>query len=148
MPSRGLTSLNSVSCHTDASSLATLTFSIPSVSRVCSSSGSLGRARVSVPGGACRGSACCSRCGRAPVCEFGVLCGVCAEDARQSAVSSSGDQYGHNSWKLGHEAAGGTKVLNQSSGSKDGCSFVDTVVGRAALAQYLRGAPEGTKLEA
>ena len=30
----------------------------------------------------------------------------------------------------------------------DGCSFVDTVVGRAALAQYLRGAPEGTKVEA
>ena len=29
-----------------------------------------------------------------------------------------------------------------------GVSFVDTVVGGAALAQYLRGAPEGTKVEA
>ena len=38
--------------------------------------------------------------------------------------------------------------MNQCSGTMDGRSFVDTVVGRAALAQYLRGAPEGTKVEA
>ena len=39
-------------------------------------------------------------------------------------------------------------MLTQSSGYKDGCSFVDTVIGRAALEQYLRGAPKGTKVEA
>ena len=39
-------------------------------------------------------------------------------------------------------------MLNQSSGYKDGCSFVDTVIGGAALEQYLRGAPKGTKVEA
>ena len=55
-------------------------------------------------------------------------------------VNSEGDLSGHNSWKHGHEAAGGTKALNQSSGSMDGCSFVDTVVGGAALVQYLREA--------
>ena len=34
-------------------------------------------------------------------------------------------------------------MLSQSSGLRDGCSF-----GGAALAQYLREAPEGTKVEA
>ena len=52
---------------------------------------------------------------------------------------SETDFIDHNSWKHGHEADGGTEALNQSSGYVDGCSFVDTVVGRAALAQYLRG---------
>ena len=125
------------------SDLLALNVSIPSVCRVCSSSGSFGCACVSVPGGACRGSSRCSRCGRAFVCESGALCRVCAEGAHQSVVSS-----GHNSWKHGHETAGGTKMLTQSSGSKDGCSFVDTVLGGAALEQYLRGAPKGTKVEA
>ena len=53
-----------------------------------------------------------------------------------------------NSWKHGPEVSGGTKALNQCSGITDGRSFVDTVVGGAALAQYSRGAPEGTKVEA
>ena len=66
---------------------------------------------------------------------------VCVHD-------SGTDLIDHNSWKHGHEADGGTKALNQSSGFMDGCSFVDTVAGGAALAQYLRGAPEGTKVEA
>ena len=39
-------------------------------------------------------------------------------------------------------------MLTQSSGYRDGRSFVDTVIGRAALEQYLRGAPKGTKVEA
>ena len=58
------------------------------------------------------------------------------------------DLIDHNSWKHGSEAAGGTKVLSLSSGFKDRCSFVDTVLGGAALEQYLRGAPKGTKVEA
>ena len=53
-----------------------------------------------------------------------------------------------NSWKHGHETVGGTKMLTQSSGYRDGRSFVGTVIGRAALEQYLRGAPKGTKVEA
>ena len=63
-------------------------------------------------------------------------------------VNLEGDLSGHNSWKHGHETAGGTKMLTQSSGYRDGCSFVDTVIGGAALEQYLRGAPKGTKVEA
>ena len=129
-----------ISCNSD---LLALNAFILSVSRVCSSSGSFGCACVSVPGGACRGSSCCSRCGRAFVCESGALCRVCAEGAHQSVVSSV-----HNSWKHGHEAGGGTNVLSQSSGFRGGCSFVDTVLAGAALAQYLRGAPEGTLVEA
>ena len=105
-------------------------------------SSSSGLARVSVS----RES--CSLCGRALVCESGALCRVCVEDARQSVVSSGTDLVDHNSWKHGHEAAGETKVLSLSSGSKNGCSFVDTVFGGAALEQYLRGAPKGTKVEA
>ena len=63
-------------------------------------------------------------------------------------VNLEGDLSGHNLWKHGHETAGGTKMLIQSSGFKDRCSFVDTVIGGAALEQYLRGAPKGTKVEA
>ena len=124
------------------SDLLALNVSIPSVSRVCSSSFS-GRACVSVSGGACCESSRCSCCGRAFVCESGALCRVCADGAHQSSVSS-----GHNSWEHGHETAGGTKTLNQSSGYKGGRSFVDTALGGAALEQYLRGAPKGTKVEA
>ena len=102
-------------------------------------SSSSGLACVSVSRVSGELSASCSLCGCALVCESGALCWVCAEDARQSVVSSGGDHFDHNSWKHGHEAAGGKKALNQSSGSKDGCSFVDTVVGGAALIQYLRG---------
>ena len=87
-------------------------------------------------------TASCSLCGRALVCELGALCRVCVKDARQSAVSYGTDLTDHNSWKHGPEAAGGTKVLSLSSGFKDRCSFVDTVLGGAALEQYLRGAPE------
>ena len=124
------------------SDLLALNASIPSARRVCSSSVP-GGACVSVSGGACRGSSCSSRCGRASLGESGALCRVCAEGAHQSVVSS-----GHNSWEHGHETAGGTKVLNQCSGTTDRLSFVDTVSGGAALEQYLRGAPKGTKVEA
>ena len=124
------------------SDLLALNASISSACRVCSSSVS-GRACVSVSGGACCGSSRSSRCGRASVCESGALCRVCADGAHQSVVSS-----GHNSWEHGHETAGGTKALNQCSGTTDGLSFVDTVIGGAALEQYLRGAPKGTKVEA
>ena len=58
------------------------------------------------------------------------------------------DPSDHNSWKHGPEASGGTKALNQGSGNMGGRSFVDTVIGGATLAQYSRGAPEGTKVEA
>ena len=68
---------------------------------------------------------------------------------RMHVMANSGsDHIDRNSWKHGPEVSGGTKALNQCSGYKDGRSFVDTVVGGAALAQYLRGAPEGTKVEA
>ena len=63
-------------------------------------------------------------------------------------VNSEGDLSGHNSWKHGHEVAGGTKVLSQTSVLRDGCSFVDPVLWGATLAQQLRGAPKGTKVEA
>ena len=85
-----------------------------------------------------RVSLCCG----ASVGEFGARCGVSSEHVGD-CVNSEGDL---NSWK--HEAAGRTKVSSQSSGLRDWCSFVDTVLGRAALAQYLRGAPEGTNVEA
>ena len=116
------------------SDLLALNASISSACRVCSSS---------ISGGVCCGSSRCSRCGRAFVRESGALCRVCADGAHQSAVSS-----GHNSWKHGPELSGGTKALNQCSGNTGRRSFVDTVVGGAALAQYLRGAPKGTKVEA
>ena len=63
-------------------------------------------------------------------------------------VNLKGDLSGHFSWKHGHETAGGTKMLTQSSGYRDGCSFINTVNGGAALEQYLRGAPKETKVEA
>ena len=63
-------------------------------------------------------------------------------------VASEDNPSGFNSWKHGHESAGGTKALNQCSGSTDRLSFVDTALGGAALEQYLRGAPKGTKVEA
>ena len=63
-------------------------------------------------------------------------------------VDSEENLSGFNLWKHGHETAGGTKTLNQSSGYMDGRSFVDTALGGAALEQYLRGAPKGTKVEA
>ena len=81
------------------------------------------------------------------VSEGGARCGVRSEHVGD-CVNLEGDLSGHNSWKHGHETAGGTKMLNQSSGYRDGCSFVDTVIGGAALEQYLRGAPKGTKVEA
>ena len=88
-----------------------------------------------------RVSLCCGAC----VGECGARCGVSSEHVGD-CVNSEGDLSGHNSWKHGHEAAGGTKVLSLSSGSKNRCSFVDTVLGGAALEQ--RGAPKGTKVEA
>ena len=85
-------------------------------------------------------------CG-ACVGEGGAGCGVRSEHVGD-CVNLEGDLSGHNSWKHGHETAGGTKMLTQSSGYRDGCSFVDTVIGGAAREQYLRGAPKGTKVEA
>ena len=111
-----------------------------------SSSSCLARVSVSrVPGEL---SASFSLCGRALVCESGALCRVCVKDARQSVVGYGTDLIDHKLWKHGHEAAGETKVLSLSSGSRDGCSFVDIVLRGAALEQYLRGAPKGTKVEA
>ena len=118
-----------VSCDSDLDSLHLLA---PSVSGSFVSLRSVSRV-----------SLCCGAC----VGEFGARCGVFSEHVGD-CVNSEGDLSGHNSWKHGHEVAGGTKVLSQSSGLRDGCCFVDTVLGRAALAQYLRGAPEGTKVEA
>ena len=71
--------------------------------RVVSSTSDL--ARASVPRVSGELSASCSCCGRALVCESGALYRVCAEDARQSVVSSGGDHFDRNSWKHGHEAA-------------------------------------------
>ena len=72
-----------ISCDSD---LLALNVFIPSVCRVCSSSG-FGCACVSVSGGACCGSSRCSRCGRAIVFESGALCRVCADGTHQSVVS-------------------------------------------------------------
>ena len=96
-------------------------------------SSSSGLARVFVSRVLGELSASCSLCGRAFVCESGALCRVCVKDARQSVVSYGTGLNDHNSWKHGHEAAGETKVLSLSSGSKDGCSFVDAILGGAAL---------------
>ena len=85
-----------------------------------------------------RFSSCVSGSCGARVGERGAGCGVHSEHVGD-CVDLEGNLSGHNSWKHGHETAGGTKMLTQSSGYKDGCSFVDTVIGRAALEQYLRG---------
>ena len=119
------------------SDLLALDATLPSVSRVLPSSGSLSRSRASVACGARGVSACCSRCGGALVGGIGALCRVCAEDVRGSVANSGDDHCDHNSWKHG-----------QSLGSEVGRSFVGTVVVGAALAQYPRGAPEGVQVEA
>ena len=90
-----------------------------------------------------RVSGCCGACAG----EGGARCGVRSEHVGD-CVNLEGDLSGHNSWKHGHETAGGTKMLTQSSGFKDGCSFVDTALGGATLEQCLRGTPKGTKVEA
>ena len=103
-------------------------------SSVFSSSSSPSLSCVSCSCGACVG-------GR------GAGCGGLSEHVGDR-VASEDNPSGFNSWKHGHESAGGTKALNQCSGSTDRLSFVDTALGGAALEQYLRGAPKGTKVEA
>ena len=93
-------------------------------------------------------SVSCVRCGVALVVGSGALCESCTHVVSVCVHDSGTDLIDHNSWKHGHEAAGETKVLSLSSGSKDRCSFVDTVLGGAALEQYLRAAPKGTEVEA
>ena len=93
-------------------------------------------------------SARCACCGCSLVGSDVSRCRVSAEDARGVMANSGSDHVDRNSRKHGPEASGGTKVLSNGTGTVDGCSFVDTVVGRAALAQYLRGALEGTKVKA
>ena len=93
-------------------------------------------------------SVSCVRCGGALVVGSGALCESCTHVVSVCVHDSGTDLIDHNSWKHGHEAAGETKVLSVSSGFKDRCSFVNTVLGGAALEQYLRGAPTGTKVEA
>ena len=78
--------------------------------------------------------------GFALVVGSGAVCESCTHVVSVCVHDSGTDLVDHNSWKHGHEAAGDTKVLSLSSGFKDRCSFVDTVLGRAALEQYLRGA--------
>ena len=71
----------------------------------------------------------CVRCGVSLVVGSGALCESCTHVVSVCVHDSETDFIDHNSWKHGHEADGGTKALNQSSGYVDGCSFVDTVVG-------------------
>ena len=67
-------------------------------------------------------------------------CGVRSEHVGD-CVNLEGDLSGHNSWKHGHETAGGTKMLTQSSGYRDGRSFVDTVIGETGTGTvFTRGA--------
>ena len=124
VPCRRVTSCDSDldSLHLIAPSVSGSSVSLRSVSRV---------------------SLCCGAC----VGECGARRGVSSEHVGDS-VNSEGDLSDHNSWKHGPEASGGTKALNQGSGNMGGRSFVDTAVGGAALAQCLRGVPEGTKVEA
>ena len=82
-------------------------------------------------GRALSGFVSCVRCGGALVVGSGAE--SCTHVVRVCAHDSGTDHIDHNSWK---------------HGPMDGCTFVDTVLGRAALAQYLRRAPEGTKVEA
>ena len=119
--------------------------SVSSVSCAHSVPSPVGSVRASVVSGV---SARCVCCGCSLAGSDASRCRVCAEDACGVMANSGSDHIDRNSWKHGHEAAGGVKVLSQSSGFKDGCSFVDNVLGRAVLALYLRGAPEGTKVEA
>ena len=132
-----MTCLSPILSLIDASSHVILT------STLCTLLARLSLVHLSLP----RFSSCVSGCCGACVGERGAGCGVRSEHVGD-CVNSEGDLSGHNSWKHGHETAGGTKMLTQSSGCRDGRSFVDTVIGRAALEQYLRGAPEGTKVEA
>ena len=78
-----------------------------------------------------RSVSCVSGCCGARVGEGGARCGVRSEHV-DDCVNLEGDLSGHNSWKHGHETDGGTKMLTQSSGYRDGCSFVDTVFTRGA----------------
>ena len=118
-----------ISCDSDLDSLHLLA---PSVSGSSVSPRSVSRV-----------SLCCGAC----VGDFGARCGVSSEHV-SDCVNSEGDHSDHHSWKHGPEAFGGTKALKQGSGNMDGRSFADTVLGGAALEQYSRGAPEGTKVEA
>ena len=82
-------------------------------------------------------SVSCVRCGVSLVVGSGAHCESCTHVVSVCVHDSWTDLIDHNSWKHGHEAAGGTKALNQSSGSMDGCSFVDTVVGGGTV--FTRG---------
>ena len=118
----------------------------------------LGASSVSRPVGCVRASVLSGVSARCDCCGCSLdgsdvsRCGVGAEDACGVMANSGSDhidRIDRNSRKHGPEVSGGTKALNQCSGTTDRRSFVDTViVGGAALAQYLRGAPEGTKDEA
>ena len=71
--------------------------------------------------------------GFALVVGSGALCESCIHVVSVCVHDSGTNLIDHNSWKHGHEAAGETQVLSLSSWFKDRCSFVDTVVGGAAL---------------
>ena len=138
-----------ISCDNDLLALDLLSKSTSvSDSRVLSAfsvSRPVGCVRASVLSGV---SARCVCCGGSLDGSDVSWCRVCAEDACGGMANSGSDHIDRNSWKHGPEVSGGTKALIQCSGTTDRRSFVDTVVGGAALAQYLRGAPEGTKVEA
>ena len=91
----------------------------------------VGCLRASVVSGA---SARCACCGSSLVGSDASRCRVSAEDARGVMANSGSDHVDRNSRKHGPEASGGTKALSNGTGTMDGFSFVDTVVGRAALA--------------
>ena len=76
----------------------------------------------------------------------GALCGVCMEQVRVCVDDLESYHSDHNSWKHGPHVAGGTKASYQCSEAEVGRTFVDNVSGGADMAQYLRGAPEGTKV--
>ena len=103
----------------------------------------VGCVRASVLSGV---SACCVCCGGSADGLDVSWCRVCAENACGGMANSVSDHIERNSWKHEPEVPGRTKALIQCSGTTDRRSFVGTVVGGAALAQYLRGAPEGIKV--
>ena len=129
-----------ISCDNDLFAL-----DLPSKSALVSDSRVLGASSVSRPVGCVRASVLSGVSARRVCCGRSLdgsdvsRCRVCAENACGVMANSGSDHIDRNSWKHGPELSGGTKALNQCSGTTGRRSFVDTVVGGAALAQYLRG---------
>ena len=104
-----------ITCDSDLAMLPLSSSPVP-CSSVSAVSVGLSRGRVLSE------SVSCVRCGVALVVGSGALCESCTHVVSVCVHDSGTDLIDHNSWKHGHEAAGETKVLSLSSGSKDRCS--------------------------